>query len=143
MSFDMLLGDNKWRDKGLSANDVQRWCEDNRRPFYVIFKFEGKWQIHHSLQENPEGRSIAFAAVESHCYMYKDAHLISNMVQDGGLEEQFGSQAVYNLQCDVEPVIRGVHDSSENKTPEVRDWEEWDGWIRPGWFFAEDLKAVR
>ena len=143
LSFDFLLGHSKWREKGLSANNIQKWCEDNGRPFYVIFKDEGKWHMKQSHQENARGRSIAFAAVESHCYMYRDAHLVSRMVREGGLEEQFGSKAVYNLQCDVEPMIRATYERAEKKIPEVREWEEWSGAIRPGWFYASDLKAVR
>ena len=61
-------------------------------------------------------------------------HIVARLVTEGGLEEQFGHQAVYNLQCDVEPIIRGVYDKADNKTPEVRNWEEWDGNIRPGLF---------
>ena len=56
--------------------------------------------------------------------MYKDAHIVARLVTEGGLEEQFGHQAVYNLQCDVEPIIRGVYDKADNKTPEVKEWDE-------------------
>ena len=75
--------------------------------------------------------------------MYRDAHILARLVREGGLEEQFGTQAVYNLQCDVEPVIRGAYEKTENQTPEVREWESWNGVIRPGWFFASDLYTVR
>jgi hypothetical protein len=75
--------------------------------------------------------------------MYKDAHILARLVKDGGLEDQFGHQAVFNLQCDVEPIIRGMYEKATKKTPEVRDWEEWDGKIRPGFFFATDLAYVR
>jgi hypothetical protein len=134
LSFDYLLGHRKWRAKGLSSNQIQQWCEDNKRPFYVIYKDDRTWKVKESLQEDPRGRSIAFAAVESHCFMYKDAHILARLVKEGGLEDQFGHQAVFNLQCDVEPIIRGLYEKATKKTPEVRDWEEWDSVIRPGFF---------
>jgi hypothetical protein len=36
-----------------------------------------------------------------------------------------------------------MYEKATKKTPEVRDWEEWDGVIRPGFFFAHDLALVR
>ena len=49
--------------------------------------------------------------------MYKDAHILARLVKEGGLEDQFGHQAVFNLQCDVEPIIRGLYEKATKKTP--------------------------
>ena len=141
-SFDFLLGNTRWRQVGLTPIQVEGWCMDSRRPYYCVFKNpHGRWQVKSSTHADPQGRSIAFCAHENHCYMYRDAHSIARMVDEEPLDQPITHSL--RLDLDVEPIIQADNEDQVNTSPEVKEWTPWDGEIRPGNYYSDNLQLVR
>ena len=50
-SFDYLMGSAKWRNVGLSAADIKRWCLGNSYPFFVVLRHGGRIVKNHVVSE--------------------------------------------------------------------------------------------
>ena len=92
----------------------------------------------HVQTQDRRGRSIAFAAVGKHAYFYKDAHILASMVDS---DTDFPEVPEASLSSETEPIIAA--DFEANNAPEVKEWLEWDGEIRPGPFYTDSLNEVR
>ena len=65
------------------------------------------------------------------------------MIDEDGFDEPATQGTEFRLEVDAEPMIQADYEHEEKKTPEVKDWLEWDGNIRPGNFYANNLQLVR
>ena len=79
----------------------------------------------------------------NHIYMYQDCHILANFVRGSTLDEELNTPESFNLECDIEPRICSEYSKEANDTPEVYTWKPWEGEIKPGYFYANDLDEVR
>ena len=135
-SFDYLLGHKRWRKVGIPATDIERWCKDCGRAYYCIYKHGTRWRVKHVQTETRMGRSIAFAVDGPHAFFYKYAHILGNMV-DSDTDVLETTQVSVGPEAPNDPIIQA--DFEVNNAPEVKEWLEWDGEIRPGYFYADTL----
>ena len=138
MSFDGLLNHRRWRARGLTPNEVERWCRDTDRPFFVIYRAQGGWTTRSWKPANPLAKSIAFCAHDSHLFLYKDAHLLAKRVSEANEESPIRNE--FNLKADVLPKIRADFKST---SPEFADWQPWNGEIKAGHFYTDSLTEAR
>ena len=140
-SFDYLLGYKRWRDVGITPEQLEAWCKDQQRSSYMIFQYNGRWDVRHSIAaEAGKRRCVAWCSYKGHCYMYRDAHILARIVNEDGLPHTERHDPMM-LASDVEPRIMAT--SIRSKAPEIKDWKPWEGVIKPGYFFAGDLREVR
>ena len=134
LSFDAMLNHTRWRNMGLTPRQLEQWCLESGRPVFIIFRTLRGWTTRGCQPEEQLGKSIAFCAHDSHCFMYRDAHVLAKMAKEDNLPEET------HLVWDVKPIIQGEFIS---KAPEFALWERWSGTIKPGNFYTGDLKVVR
>jgi uncharacterized membrane protein len=140
-SFDYLLGYKRWRAVGITPDQLEAWCKDQQRSSYMIFQYNGRWDVRHSIAaEAGKRRCVAWCSYNGHCYMYRDAHILARLVSEDGLPHTERHDPLL-LASDVEPRIMAT--SIRTKAPEINQWQTWEGVIKPGYFFSEDLREVR
>ena len=148
-SFDYCF-DRAWRKRGITSIQLMKWCTMEGRNGYCIVRGPGgRWEVkHEKLEENKE-RGVAWCYMPGnpgHIYMYQDCHILASFVRGSALDEELNAahdDISYNLQCDVEPRIRSDYNKENSDVPEVDVWKQWEGVIKPGYFWAEDLDQVR
>ncbi len=122
-SFDDLLGGPAWREEGLCAKTLKKWCALRGHPFFFI---SGAKLI--LMHEPPvkRGRALAGVAFDGHFYMYKSARCVANW----HLRDAPSEKVMVQQECHHSPLA-------------MADWKPWAGVVEAGHFFTPCLTATR
>ena len=124
-SFDELMCGDGWREIGISANDLRRWCVQRGHPFLFVNSHKLI-----SVYSPPvkHGRAIACCSFDDHAYIYKTARVFSSWrIQD---EKKKCERSMFQ------------HDSISTQ-PNIDDWKQWDGKVVQGHFWTDNLEHTR
>jgi hypothetical protein len=113
--FDLILGGSGWRSVGITAKEMQAFCE--KRGYGCVVFFQNKVL----LKTKGEGkRTITFSVEGSHCYVYRNARRM--LEKTGGASKKTILKRSY-----------------KQKPPPVGEFTR----VEEGLFWAHDLHALR
>ena len=117
--FDNICEDPRWRQKGVSPEEVIKFCVFHSAPcfYYAGGRIQASYEPPNKIQ-----RAVAFTSWESHAFFYSSARPIT---------------ALKGTRPEV------VATDTKTSLPLYETWQEWTGQYKPGHFVADDLMQVR
>ena len=123
-TFTALLDGEEWQQQGITAEQLKAYAVAEGHPFFFAV---GNRLVLAYEPTAKQGKAIAAAMHDGHCYMYRSARGLANW----HLRETAASSRV-KLQQEAKCCL-----------PPLAEWQEWDRRPRPGQFWCSDLQAAR
>ena len=117
--FDNICEDPEWRQKGVSPEEVIKFCVFHSAPCFYL---AGGRIVASYEPPNKENRAVAFTSFETHAFFYSNARPIAAMKG-------------------TRPEV--VAKATKTSLPLYETWQEWAHEYKPGYFVADDLMKVR
>jgi len=125
--FDDVLECTEWRCNGISANQIQQYCNAHGHVFYHVV--DGRL-LPVFQPESVSGRPLCMVSHDGHAYFLKDARTVCQWRPCLAEESDQEATLIWN-----EP--------RPDTSPPTSEWLPWNGVPAPGHYFAECLEDVR
>ena len=111
-----------WQQRGVSPTEIRTFCVWRNAPMFYV---DCRGRLLDCFQPaEKEEKAIAFTSWNGHTFFYRSARAVA------ACDESEQRQRFRRLKRD-------------NPVPEFKEWELWEGEIKSGYFYTEDLRGVR
>ena len=111
-----------WQQRGVSPTEIRTFCVWRNAPMFYV---DCRGRLLDCFQPaEKEEKAIAFTSWNGHAFFYRSARAVA------ACDESEQRQRFRRLKRD-------------NPVPEFEEWQLWEGEIKSGYFYTEDLRGVR
>ena len=111
-----------WQQRGVSPTEIRTFCVWRNAPMFYV---DCRGRLLDCFQPaEKEEKAIAFTSWNGHAFFYRSARAVA------ACDESEQRQRFRRLKRD-------------NPVPEFKEWQLWEGEIKSGYFYTEDLRGVR
>ena len=126
--FDAILESKDWRGVGLTVREIKRFCAVHGHQFFAIAPGLG---LIDAFEPNVRlGRPLALCVWDGHAYFYRSASAVAGW--RGAPQPEGEAVTTTRLSRDI-----------RRTTPPFSEWRPWEGAVKPGYYWCEDLVAAR
>ena len=111
-----------WQQRGVSPAEIRTFCVWRNAPMFYV---DCRGRLLDCFQPaEKEEKAVAFTSWNGHAFFYRSARAVA------ACDESEQRQRFRRLKRD-------------NPVPEFKEWQLWEGEIKSGYFYTEDLRGVR
>ena len=111
-----------WQQRGVSPAEIRTFCVWRNAPMFYV---DCRGRLLDCFQPaEKEEKAVAFTSWNGHAFFYRSAQAVA------ACDESEQRQRFRRLKRD-------------NPVPEFKEWQLWEGEIKSGYFYTEDIRGVR